>query len=62
MLYDVYFTIDHPACIVIEAESEHEARYIAEEMLCNMSDKELMRRIKDALDFGGVKVQSVEEI
>ena len=62
MLYDVYFTLSHPACMVIDANSEDEAEMIAEDMLCDMDDKELLRRIKDAIDFGGLKVQNIEEI
>ena len=62
MLYDVYFTLDNPACMVVEANSMEEAKYIGEELLNDMDDKELLRRIKDALDFGGLKIQFVEQI
>lgn len=62
MLYDVYFTLDNPACIVVEANSEKEAKYIGEELLNDIDDKELLRRIKDAIDFGGLKVKYVEKV
>ena len=60
--YDIWFTPEHPANIVVEANSMLEAKEIAEEILCNMEHKELMRRIADAVDFMGVKVDYVEEI
>lgn len=62
MLYDVYFRIKHPSCMVIEANSEDEAREIAEDLLEDMGDKELMNRLVSAMDFDGFEIVSVEEI
>lgn len=62
MLYDVYFRISHPACIVVEAKSENDAKDIAEHILENMEDKELMERLCNAMDFDGLEIVNVEEI
>ena len=62
MLYDVYFRINHPACMVIEANSEDEAKEIAEHTLANMEDRELMERLYGAMSFYGLEVVNVEEI
>ena len=62
MLYDVYFRIKHPSCMVVSADSEDEARDIAEDLLENMDDKELMDRLVAAMDFDGLEVVSVEKI
>lgn len=62
MLYDVYFRINHPACMVIEANSEDEAKEIAEDLLMDMDDKELMERLRAAMDFYGLEVVNVEEV
>ena len=59
--YDVWFTLESPAVIVVEAKSVKEAKEIAEEMLADMDYDELMRRIGDAVDYMGVKVVNVEE-
>lgn len=61
-MYDVHFKPACPACIVVEANSMLEAKEIAEDVLCDMDPKELMRRIADAVDFMGVEVDYVEEI
>lgn len=60
--YDVWFTIAHPANLVIEAESSGEAEDIAQSILEEMDDKELMRKLKEAIDFEGLKIQYVEEV
>lgn len=60
--YDVWFEIEHPACIVIEASDAHEARRIAEDALSNMDRKELQRRFMDALDYMGMRIVCVEHI
>lgn len=60
--YDVWFSIAHPANLVIEADSPGDAMDIAQSMLENMEDKELMRKLKEAMDFNGLKIDSVEEI
>lgn len=62
MLYDVYFRINHPACMVVEANSEDEAKDIAEDLLANMEDSEVMDRLLAAMDFYGLEVVDVEEI
>lgn len=62
MLYDVYFRINHPACMVVEANSEDEAKEIAENLLDDMDNSEVMRRLVDAMDFYGLEVVNVEEI
>lgn len=61
-MFDVHFIPECPACIVVEANSILEAKEIAEDILCNMEPEELMRRIADAVDFMGVKIDCVEEI
>ena len=60
--YDVWFTPECSACVVVEANSIEEAREVAEEVLNNMESEELMRRIADAVDFMGVKIDDIEEI
>lgn len=62
MLYDVYFRINHPACMVVEADSEDEAQDIAEELLMDMDDTEIIRRLCDAMDFYGLEIVNVEEV
>ena len=60
--YDVWFTLAHPANFVIEAKSETEAIAIAEDLLADMSQKELLERIVAAIDYMGLKIDYVEEI
>lgn len=60
--YDVWFMPECSANIVVEANSIEEAREVAEEILCNMEQEELIRRISDAVDFMGVKVDYIDEI
>lgn len=60
--YDVWFTLEHPACLLVEAKDAHEAREIADDMFSNMDRKELERRIMDALDYMGVRIVCVEHI
>ena len=62
MLYDVYFRIKYPACMVVEANSEDEAKEVAEDLLANMEDRELMARLYGAMSFYGLEVVSIEEI
>lgn len=59
--YDVWFTLEHPAVIVVEAESEDEAEDIASELLMDMDYDDLMERISNALDFAGIKIARVTE-
>lgn len=59
--YDVWFNLAHPACLIVEAESEKEAKCIAEDLLADMDDAELLRRIKNTIDYMGVKVTDVTE-
>lgn len=60
--YDVWFTPECSACVVVEASSIEEAREVAEDVLNNMESEELMRRIADAIDFMGVKIEDINEI
>ena len=60
--YDVWFTLAHPANFVIEAKSTIEAMEIAEDLLADMDQDELLERIVAAIDFVGLKVEYVEEI
>lgn len=60
--YDVWFNLAHPANFVIEAKSAEEAKDVAEDILANMDSKELMQRIKDAIDYMGVEVVDVDEL
>lgn len=62
MLYDVYFRIKYPACMVVAASSEDEAKEIAEDLLMDMDDKELMERLYAAMNFDGFEVVNIEEI
>lgn len=54
-LYEVYFTLAEPASIVIAAKDEDEA----EEIFCQMSNKEIMERIVNALEMG-VEIEEIE--
>ena len=60
--YDVWFIPEGSANFVVEANSYEEASEVAEEVLCNMGREELMRRIADAVDFMGIKIEDVVEI
>ena len=60
--YDVYFTLQSPACVLIGAYSEEEAREQAEEVLMNMSRDELIDRLLAAADFDGLKIKYIEEV
>lgn len=60
--YDIWFIPECSANIVVEANSYEEAREIAEDVLNNMESEELMRRIGDAVDFMGVKIDYIDEI
>ena len=58
--YDVYFTLEEPACFTISAKSLKEAKEIAYDELLEMDGDELIERIKDAADFMGFKIIRVE--
>lgn len=60
--YDVWFTLEHPANIVIEANSTLEAIDIAEDLLAEMDQDELLERIVAAIDYMGLKVEFAEKI
>ena len=62
MLYDVYFRINHPAAMVVEADSEDEAKDIAEDLLMDMDKDEIIERLVAAMDFYGLEVENAEEI
>lgn len=57
--YDVWFTLESPAVIVVEADSKEKAKEIAEGLLADMDHDELIERISNAIDFMGVKVTKV---
>lgn len=59
--YDVWFTLESPAVVVIEADSKEKAKEKAEEILANMDYDELIERISNAVDYMGVKVTEVTE-
>ena len=56
-LYEVYFTLAEPASIVIAADNEEEA----EEIFDEMSSKELVDRIINAIEMG-FEVVEVEDL
>lgn len=58
--YDVYFTLESPACVLVGAHSLKEAREVAEEELNSMSREELVDRLLAAVDYGGLKIKYVE--
>ena len=60
--YDVWFTLKYPANFVVEAESEEKAMEIAEDILAEMYQDELLERIVAAIDYMGLKVDYVEKI
>jgi hypothetical protein len=57
-LYEIYFTLDADASIVISANSEEEA----EEKFNQMTNDELLERIENALDYAGVEITEIEEL
>lgn len=57
-LYDVYFTLVEPAVILLEAKNEE----LAEEEFNKLSKDELIERIINAIDFGGLEITNIEEI
>ena len=61
MLYSAYFNIKYPAHMVIEANSEHEANEVAQNLLTNMEDEELIARIYGAISVYGIEVVNIEE-
>ena len=56
-LFEVYFTLEEPASVVIEARDEDEA----EEILYDMTRKELLERIASALEMG-VEITEIEDL
>ena len=56
-LFEVYFTLEEPASVVIEARDEDEAEEIFEQM----TQKELLERIANALEMG-VCIEEIEEL
>lgn len=58
--YDVNFSLSSPACFVISASSKKEAEEEAERMLEEeFTKEEIMAKIRDAVDYGGVKISSI---
>lgn len=60
--YDVYFTLNSPACVLVGAYSKKEAREVAERTLDNMSKEELIDRLLAAVDFDGLKITYIDEV
>lgn len=60
--YDVYFTLQSPACVLVGAYSEEEAREEAEKVLMNMSKRELIDRLLAAVEFDGLEIKYIEEV
>ena len=60
-LYDVYFTLEEPACFTISAKSLKEAKEIANEELDSMDQDEIVEMIQNAMDFMGFKIVRVEK-
>lgn len=58
--YDVYFTLESPACVLIGAHSLKEAKEIAEDTLNNMGREELVDRLLAAAEFDGLKIKYIE--
>lgn len=58
-LYDVYFTPMGDGIITIEASDGSEAEEILE---TEISTDELIERIRDAIEFYGVKVTHIVEV
>jgi DNA-binding transcriptional regulator YhcF (GntR family) len=56
-LYEVYFTLEEPASVVIAARDENEAEEIFEQM----TRKELLERIANALEMG-VEITEIEDL
>lgn len=56
-LYEVYFTLEESASVVIEARDENEAEEIFEQM----TKEELMERIANALDMG-IEITEIEDL
>lgn len=56
-LYEVYFTLEESASVVIEARDENEA----EEIFEKMTKEELMERIANALDMS-VEITEIEDL
>lgn len=60
--YDVYFTLRSPACVLVGAYSEEEAREEAEKVLAEMSKAELIDRLLAAAEFDGLEIQYLEYV
>ena len=57
-MYDVYFTLETPAVMLVAAESEEEA----EDIVLSMHQDDLMDRVQNAIDFMGFKVVEIEKV
>ena len=60
--YDVYFTLQAPASVLIEAENEKKSMKEAEKVLSNMSKKELIDRLLCAYEYEGLKIEYLDEV
>ena len=60
--YDVYFTLQSPACVLVGAYTKKEALEVAQHTLENMSKEELVDRLLAAVDFDGLKIKYIEHV
>lgn len=59
--YDIYFTLQAPACFSVNATNKQNARDLAEELLMNMDTEVLIDRLLSALEWG-TKIVKVEKL
>lgn len=60
--YDVWFTLAHPANLVVDGNDIQEAVNNAQNILLNMSKEELIDRLLSAINYEGVKIVGIVEI
>lgn len=61
--FDVYFTLESPACVLVGAHDESEVEDIFyDKILANMSREELVDRILAAIEYDGIKIVSIDEV
>lgn len=60
--YDVWFTLTHPANLVVDGNDIQEAVNNAQNILLNMSKEELIERLLAAISYEGVKVVGITEV
>lgn len=61
--FDVYFTLESPASVLVGAYDESEVEDIFyDKILPNMSKEELIDRIFSAIEYDGIKIVSIDEV